>query len=74
MEDASTKRPSSSLIDLADSYERGPYRGAEGWTKLKYAIQLRLNIQGLTGSLLSYLITEDMISSDTDEHRERVLL
>ena len=51
---------------MANTYDRGQYRGEKGWEKLKYALQLRANLQGMTGAVMDYTITREMIQDSAE--------
>ena len=66
-----------SFNHMANTYNRGQYRGPTGWPKLRYALQLRFDMQGMTGSLMNGTITRDMVavhdSDDEEEHELQAL-
>ena len=43
---SSDRRSMKSFNDMANTYNRGQYRGPTGWPKLRYALQLRFDMQG----------------------------
>ena len=61
---ARTKR--RDFADMTNAYDRGKYAGARGWAKLKYALQMRFDVQGMTGAVMSHTITHDMVIGDAN--------
>ena len=67
----SNDRSMKGFGDLINAYARGKYRGPTGWSQLRYALQLRFDMQGMTGALMNGAITREMVTAPGIIQEER---